>query len=108
MCDDLTLVDNDRLLRSVRKSLRQQYGFAQGLPMRERQRGRKSRKWNIQAVYSMETPKELPVGEDASSLRRCDGALGTACFVTGTYGFVAASKVVHMIASNKPMLPRSK
>jgi len=106
--EDLTRVDNDRLLRAVRKNLRQKYGFQKGLPRKETLKGKHPKKWQIQAVYSTEIPKELPQGEeDASSLRRCDGALGTACFVTGTFGFIVASRVVDMLASDKMIIPRS-
>jgi tRNA A37 threonylcarbamoyladenosine dehydratase len=42
-----------------------------------------------------------------SSFRMCDsGTQGTACFVTGVFGFVAASQVVSMIAKNELKKPR--
>lgn len=105
--DDLTRVDYDRLLRAVRKNLRKKYGFKKGLEKKETLKGKRPKKWGIQAVYSTEMPKELPPGEDASSLRRCDGALGTACFVTGTFGFVAASRVIDMLANDNMIVPRT-
>lgn len=44
---------------------------------------------------------------ETSSFRMCDnGNLGTACFVTGTFGFFAASEVVSMIAKNELKRPR--
>ena len=43
-----------------------------------------------------------------SSFRACDGALGTAYFVTGTYGLVAACKVVEMIALDEIVLPKKQ
>ena len=42
----------------------------------------------------------LTTGTPGGSSFRNDGALGTACFVTGTFGFVAASRVVEMIVDN--------
>ena len=50
--------------------------------------------------------EEEEEGDPISSLRQCDGALGTACFVTGTYGFVAASKVVSMLVNQQLEKPR--
>jgi len=101
VCEDLTVVNGDKLLSNCRRKLRKEYGFAEGIPFRGIRKGKKVKKWNIAAVYSLEKQKALPSGSDASSLRRCDGALGTACFVTGSFGFVAASRVVDMIANGK-------
>ena len=43
----------------------------------------------------------------ASSFRACDGAgVGTASFVTGTFGLVAACKIVEMIALDKLVPPK--
>mmetsp|Transcript_10037 Transcript_10037/g.14910 ORF Transcript_10037/g.14910 Transcript_10037/m.14910 type:complete len:166 (-) Transcript_10037:54-551(-) len=55
--------------------------------------------------FSTEVQKSV-VQQDTSSLRRCDGALGTSCFVTGTYGFVAASRIVEMIAKDEVLIPK--
>jgi tRNA threonylcarbamoyladenosine dehydratase len=103
----------DRLLFTVRKTLRQQYNFTPGRPF-----GRRSKAWNIPCVYSEEEvnvpqqpqpyalldnqthiiPDSISV---SSSFRQCDnGVLGTASFVTGTFGFVAASIIVQGIAQN--------
>jgi tRNA threonylcarbamoyladenosine dehydratase len=107
VCDDLTRANGDHLLTSCRKNLRKLYGFSQGQKMTQ-SKGRKPKKWGIEAVYSLEETRELPEGGDTgvSALRRCDGALGTACFVTGTCGFVAASKVIDMIATNQLIVPK--
>lgn len=104
--DDLTKVQEDRLLFKCRKLMRQQYGFPK-VPIPKKGKNERVRKWRIFAVYSMEVQQKLvqPVDE-SSSLRMCDGALGTACFLTGTYGFVAASKVVEMIAMDKLVVPK--
>jgi len=101
--DDLTRVDDDRLLRTTRKTLRKFYGFEKNM-----ENDKSIRKWNIRSIYSTERQKELPQGDDgtSSSLRRCDGALGTACFVTGTCGFVAAGEVISQIAEDRLLPPR--
>ena len=111
VCDDLTRVSGDRLLSTCRRNLRKFYGFEEGKSFQENKEGKATRKWNIKAVYSTEPPKSVPQGVNGSSLRRCDGALGTACFVTGAAGFVAAGVVVHDIATNRlvpPIKPRKK
>ena len=104
--DDLTKVSDDRLLFSCRKVLRQKHGFPK-LPVPKRGQKNRVRKWRIPAVYSNEVqakPKEG--GDTASSFRMCDGALGTGCFVTATYGFVAASAVIEMIAKDELIVPK--
>lgn len=103
VCTDMTRVQNDKLIGACRKNLRKHYDFAPGRGFRDRG---KPKQWNIQTVYSLEPQKSVPNGENSSSLRRCDGALGTACFLTGTFGFVAAERIVDMLAKGKPIIPR--
>ena len=113
ICDDLTRAIEDPLLSSCRKNLRKYYGFQEGVspgskardPSSGKLRKKLPRKWKIKAVYSTEQPRSISTKE-SSSMRRCDGALGTACFVTGTSGFVAAGKVVEMIANDKLSVPK--
>lgn len=107
ICDDLIKVQEDRLLFWCRKDLRQKYGFPKG-PTKYNKKIYKPRRWRIWAVYSLEVQKSLSAKEkeNTSSLRTCDSSLGTACFVTGTYGFVAAAKVVSMIAKDELTRPR--
>ena len=105
VCEDLTKVQEDKLLFQCRKRLRQIHGFEKG-PGKGQKNNHKFKAWNILAVFSTERQKAVPQDTiSGSSLRRCDGALGTACFVTGTYGFVAASQVVSMIANDKLLTP---
>lgn len=108
VCEDLTRIKGDRLLSACRKTLRKSYGFEEGVSFGDLQGKKKkpTRKWNIPAICSTEPQKSLPQGSDSSSLRRCDGALGTACFVTGTAGFVAAGELIAQIASDKLRVPR--
>ena len=113
VCNDLTRVEGDRLLKTCRANLRKLYGFPEGASAHSTAL-RKIKKWRIHAVYSTETAKNLPEDRSdpdgnnnkVSSLRRCDSALGTVCFVTGTVGFVAAGKVVDMIATSKFATPK--
>jgi tRNA A37 threonylcarbamoyladenosine dehydratase len=106
--EDLARVNGDGLLRSCRSNLRKFNGFSQGAKWADRQGKNRPKKWRIPAVYSTEIIKELPKNADntVGALRTCDGALGTACFVTGTFGFVAAGQVVDMIAQGKLLKPR--
>merc|ERR1712194_602838 len=116
-CDDLTKAKEDRLLFWCRKQLRKYHGFPKG-PKQGKKNTHRVKKWNILSVFSTEIQKEeindnnirLDVegdeiiqskdenlkrpGLNVGSMRKCDGPLGTACFVTGTYGFVAAGRVV--------------
>jgi tRNA A37 threonylcarbamoyladenosine dehydratase len=103
---DLTRVLYDPLLALCRKNLRQNHGFGKGISFLDQKRHNiRPKKWRIPAVYSTENvsgnEKKAP-----SSYRLCDGPLGTACFVTGTFGFVAASEVVNMLAKGKLAIPR--
>lgn len=92
--DDLARSEGDRLLQSVRKQLRSQHGFPRG-----------GRKFGVDCVYSNEPPvypgedgsvcEERPAGAD---LRLdCRSGFGTATFVTGTFGFVAAARIVQRL-----------
>ncbi|KAL7427423.1 hypothetical protein ACHAXH_000903 [Discostella pseudostelligera] len=120
--DDLTKVTEDRLLFKCRKLLRQEYGFPK-VPIvsgKAKAEGR-VRNWRIQAVYSTEVQQKTMIkgiehtdgtsnvnDVPSSSFRTCDGPLGTASFVTASYGFAAAWKVVEMIASDKLVVPKKQ
>mmetsp|Transcript_24717 Transcript_24717/g.68227 ORF Transcript_24717/g.68227 Transcript_24717/m.68227 type:complete len:386 (+) Transcript_24717:95-1252(+) len=114
VCGDLTRAMEDPLLSSCRKNLRKYYGFQEGVspgakskdPKTGKLRKKLPRKWKIQAVYSIESPRSVKHNSQSSSMRRCDGALGTACFVTGASGFVAAGRIVEMIANDKLPVPK--
>ncbi len=130
---DLTKVSEDRLLFKSRKSMRQEHGFAK---VPSNGGGRRVRNWRINAVYSTEVVRRRPrtgggisssATEDededdnedivddndatyrpfASSFRACDGAdVGTASFVTVTFGLVVACKIVEMIALDELVPPK--
>lgn len=94
---DLTETTGDRLLRRVRKELRQKHGFPRG-----------TRRWKLPCVFSTEAAM-YPTADGSVcdtpdpevSLRLdCSSGFGTATFVTGTFGFMAASVVVSALASH--------
>ena len=94
---DLATTSHDRLLQYVRRILRRVYGFP-----------RSGRKFGVECVVSRE--QVLYPGKDGSVCAQrtpdpdlrldCDTGYGTACFVTGAFGFVAASRVVHTIVKS--------
>jgi tRNA A37 threonylcarbamoyladenosine dehydratase len=93
---DLAFSTHDRLMRQVRKYLRRNAGFpAPGKP------------FGVECVISREPPvyahRDGSVCADkdpGTDLRLdCTSGYGTASFVTGTFGFVAAARVVAVIAS---------
>lgn len=94
---DLALSSHDRLLAQVRSELRVDYGFPRGAKML----------FGVDCVFSPE-PVMYPQEDgsvcaqkpEGSSLRLdCDSGYGTASFVTGTFGFVAAGQIVERIAA---------
>jgi tRNA A37 threonylcarbamoyladenosine dehydratase len=107
---DLARVQDDRLLFACRKILRQEYGFKKPNLLKPK---RPAKKWHIMAVYSSEQGgTQDNEGNNnsfvpSSSLRICDSALGTACYVTGTFGFVAAGAIIDMVASNNFITPQA-
>lgn len=95
---DLAFSSRDRLLHEVRRKLRRNYGFPRG-----------ERPFGIECVLSTEPPvyptksgavcRERPAEPD---LRLdCNSGFGTASFVTGAFGLVAAGRIVERIAHPK-------
>jgi len=95
---DLSRSFHDPLLQKVRKRLRQKYGF----PRNER------KKFRIDCVFS---PEEMiypqPDGTvcsekvpEANLKLDCESGYGTASFITGTFGFVAAAVAVRRIVEH--------
>jgi tRNA A37 threonylcarbamoyladenosine dehydratase len=83
---DLAQTAHDALLQRVRKKLRDDFGFPRG----------KKQLFNVPCVFSTE-----PVVEPEEEVDRrggCESAFGTATFVTGAFGFLAASHIVNKIA----------
>jgi len=93
---DLAFSSGDRLLQEVRKKLRKNYAFPRG-----------DQAFGVECVLSREPPA-YPTREGCVSFHRaeaadlrldCTSGFGTASFVTGTFGLVAASRIVQRIAS---------
>jgi len=91
---DLAFTSHDRLLDKVRTGLRTDYGFP-----------RDRVPFGVDAVFSPES-LVYPAKDGSVCSRReggesgridCDHGLGTATFVTGTFGFVAASQIVQRL-----------
>jgi len=91
-CADLTRVNNDALLRQVRQTLRKVHGFPAS-ELKKSRRAAAHAKWGVACVYSGEKAK--PAEGDVGTV--CD-RFGTACFVTGAFGFAAAAQLVASIA----------
>jgi len=96
---DLGGSHGDELLRQVRKKLRRDHGFAKG----------EGNDYGIPCVSTQEQPV-FPWAdgtcaaepEPGSSLRLdCATGFGTAVFITGTFGLVAAGEVVRRIAAGQ-------
>lgn len=91
---DLARTIHDPLLQIVRKNLRQQYDFPKG----------EGAKFHVPCVYAplqrgpREQQADLPACEENPRGRRsCNDGLGSAVFVTGTLGFIAAGEVVRIL-----------
>jgi tRNA A37 threonylcarbamoyladenosine dehydratase len=97
--EDLAYSSHDRLLQVVRKNLRKDYAFPRG-----------DKPFNVSCVLSREQPV-FPTAEgsvctdraSAADLRLdCRSGFGTASFVTGTFGLVAASRIVAALTATEP------
>ncbi|MDR2429961.1 MAG: tRNA threonylcarbamoyladenosine dehydratase [Puniceicoccales bacterium] len=95
---DLSVTQNDPLLKFVRKRLRQTHGFP-----------RNGKKFGIPCAWSPEPSAGDPDGcsatlagtlEATDNLRpNCEWGYGTAAFVTGAFGLATAGVVVNAIAT---------
>ena len=99
---DLGDAEHDLLLRQVRKKLRRDFGFLPGAT-------RRRLPFNVRCVWSVERAV-FPwadgtcrtEAEPGSNLRLdCESGFGSAVFVTGAMGFVAAGEVVRVITSGE-------
>jgi tRNA A37 threonylcarbamoyladenosine dehydratase len=84
---DLSQTSHDALLQQVRKKLRDDHGFSRD----------PKKPFGVPCVFSTEPP--LPLAPGSAGRVTCDNGYGTASFVTGTIGLVAASCVVSKIAA---------
>jgi len=84
---DLAFSTHDRLLQEVRKKLRVRHGFPRG-----------AQPFGIECVLSKEPVSCSKKRDSAPELRLdCDTGLGSASFVTGAFGLVAASRIIHKL-----------
>ncbi len=92
---DLALTGGDPLLVQVRKKLRDEFGFP-----------RDKKPFGVECVFSREPMTyaqpdgsvSCDKGTTADLRIDCSTGLGTASFVTGTFGFIAASRIIQKIA----------
>lgn len=95
---DLAHTSHDPLLAAVRRILRRDHGFPRG-----------DVDFGVECVFSSEAmchatasgaaadAAEAEADEGAEAGSGCERRFGTACFVTGTFGFVVAARVVERI-----------
>jgi tRNA threonylcarbamoyladenosine dehydratase len=99
---DLGEAFSDELLRQVRKKLRRDYGFTHGTT-------KKIAKLDVRCVWSTEPPIYpwadgtcAAVPEPGSNLMMdCATGFGSAVFVTGAFGLIAAGEVVKDITQSR-------
>lgn len=101
---DLTRTYHDPLLAKVRKQLRQQYHFSSN----------PKRRFGIEAVFSAEQPvypdengqvcQNKPAPGESSRLD-CASGFGAATATTGSFGFVAAARVLKKLALQTKAAP---
>ena len=84
---DLSKTINDKLLSRVRKKLRREYNFSKfsKKPMK------------IPAVFSSEIPQGDFYSEN--NIANCQSGMGSASFVTATFGFYAVGYVLKEVAN---------
>ncbi|MCE2028309.1 tRNA cyclic N6-threonylcarbamoyladenosine(37) synthase TcdA [Sessilibacter corallicola] len=96
---DLSKTTNDPLLAKTRNQLRRLYNFSKN----------PKRNFSIEAIYSTEQMVyPMPNGEisHSSSVLKdgtrldCSGGFGSATMVTGTFGFIAASRILEKYFKN--------
>ncbi|WP_114417693.1 tRNA cyclic N6-threonylcarbamoyladenosine(37) synthase TcdA [Marinospirillum perlucidum] len=93
---DLARTSQDPLLAKVRNLLRREYGFSRN----------PKRRFEVECVYSTEqliypqvdgsVARQKPGAGDAMKLD-CSSGFGSACFVTGSFGFLAAQRALRKL-----------
>ncbi len=94
---DIAQATHDRLLRQTRDRLRAENGFPR----------KPGKKFGVECVFSPEPPvfprkdgSVCATREEGNEMKLdCESGYGTASFVTGTFGFAAAARVVAMLTS---------
>jgi len=94
---DLGRTIHDPLLQIVRKQLRQQYGFPRG----------EKTLFNVPCVYvprqrgPRERDDEAQCSAESQGRKSCNDGLGSAVYVTGALGFMAAGEVVRLLSQGQ-------
>ena len=100
-CADLAFATHDRLIKKVRRTLRQDFGYPQDEASRKLPLG-------VDAIFSAEDAvfpwadgsvrgSAEPTGDSPVRIN-CESGFGTASFVTGAFGFAAASAALRRVA----------
>ena len=96
---DLARTEHDALAAKVRKKLRESHGFSRN----------PRRRFDVECVYSVEQPLyprgDGTVGPEKPGIAGvsldCRFGYGSASFVTGTFGFVAASRAIDKVLGRR-------
>src|SRR5204862_5896593 len=99
---DLSRTEHDALLALVRKKLRSEFNFPKNA----------ARYFGVPAVYSLENVRypqadgsvcgtRPALGADAALKLDCGAGLGSAAHITGTFAFVAVSRVLQLLLKPK-------
>jgi tRNA threonylcarbamoyladenosine dehydratase len=101
---DLARTSYDRLLMQVRRLLRRNYGF----PRNDKKFGVECVLSREQLVYPDKDGSVCAQRDDTTDLRLdCSSGFGTASFVTGVFGLVAASRIIQHIAARPAALSQA-
>ncbi|MBC76698.1 MAG: tRNA cyclic N6-threonylcarbamoyladenosine(37) synthase TcdA [Halobacteriovoraceae bacterium] len=88
---DLNRSYNCRLLAQVRKRLKVEHGFSRN----------KKRKYKIPCIFSPEDqilPEKTCSTDKGPTNINCENGFGSSVFITGTFGFMAAARVINDLA----------
>jgi tRNA A37 threonylcarbamoyladenosine dehydratase len=99
---DLSRTEHDALLALIRKKLRQEFNFPKN----------PDRYFGVSAIYSLENVRypqadgsvcgtRPALGPDAALKLDCGAGLGSATHVTGTFAFVAVSRILQLLLKPK-------
>jgi len=89
---DIARCTNDKLVKQLRKLLRQKHGFPSEVV------GVVPDPWGVLTVFGDERAVASQAPNEGTG---CDGAFGTACFVTGAFGFAAAAAAVDVVTGRR-------
>ncbi|MBD64560.1 MAG: hypothetical protein CME62_05110 [Halobacteriovoraceae bacterium] len=93
--NDLNKSINDKLLKQLKRRLRRDYSFSKF----------KEKKFNIPTVFSTELPLENNEMEECelktNRIKNCQSGLGSASFVTASFGFTAVSYILRRVSERE-------